>query len=97
MQRRQGLRAARAAWLIFFRDGHQMIAVPFDGSRDQPVIGRPARLFADEYDLGQGITIANYDVTRDGRFLMLRRTSSAAALRIVLNWTSELETILGRR
>jgi len=79
---------------IFFRDGSHMVAVPFDGTGEEPRIGRPAALFVDDYDLGQGITIANYDVSRENRFFMLRRSSAGTALRIVLNWTSELRTLL---
>jgi len=81
---------------IYYRDGVHLMAVPFDGSRDEPVIGKAAALFKDEYDIGQGTTIANYDVTRDGRFLMLRRDAQGGNLRIVLNWTEELKQILAK-
>jgi hypothetical protein len=40
--------------------------------------------------------IANYDVTPDGRFLMLRRDAQGGHLGIVLNWTEELKQILAR-
>jgi len=53
-------------------------------------------LFKDEYDLGQGITIANYDVTPDGRFVLLRRDAAGGSLKLVLNWTEELKQILAR-
>ncbi len=43
---------------------------------------------------GQGISIANYDVTRDGRFIMLRRGSHGSSLRVVIHWTEELKQIL---
>ena len=81
---------------IYYRDGAHMMAVPFDGSRDEPVIGKAEALFKDEYDLGMGVTIANYDVTRDGRFYMLRRDAQGGNLRIVLNWTEELKQILAK-
>ena len=79
---------------IFYRDGQHMRAVPFDGSRDEPIVGRPSVLFQDDFDLGQGITIANYDVTRDGRFLMLKPDSQGVGLRIVVNWKHELQRIM---
>ena len=60
------------------------------------MIGKPTAFFKDEYDLGQGITVANYDVTPDGRFLMLRRDAQGGQLRIVLNWTEELKQILAK-
>jgi Tol biopolymer transport system component len=54
----------------------------------------PMAVFADDYDFGQGTSIANYDVTADGRFIMLRREPDAAKVRAVLNWTEELKRIL---
>ncbi|MGH9364885.1 MAG: protein kinase domain-containing protein, partial [Thermoanaerobaculia bacterium] len=81
---------------VYYRNGASLMAVAFDGSGNEPVVGKPTALFKDEYDLGWGITIANYDVTPDGRFLMLRRDAQSGALRIVLNWTEELKQILGK-
>ena len=79
---------------IFYRGGGKMMAVAFDGSRSEPMLGRPTALFADVYDFGQGLSIPNYDVTREGRFLMLQRASQGSALRVVLNWTEELKRTL---
>jgi hypothetical protein len=72
-----------------------MMAVALDASGREPAFGKPAALFADEYDFGQNISIANYDVTRDGRFIMLRRgTHGSSTLRIVIHWTEEMKRIL---
>jgi Tol biopolymer transport system component len=79
---------------IFYRSGKRIIAVPMDGSSTEPVFGKPVPLFADEYDFGRGISIANYDVTADGRFIMLRRGPHGGRLRAVVNWTEELKQIL---
>jgi serine/threonine-protein kinase len=79
---------------IFYRNGQHMMAVTFDPSKAEPTFGKPAALFADVYDFGQGLSIPNYDVTREGRFIMLRRGSHGNSLRIVLNWTEELKQIL---
>jgi hypothetical protein len=38
--------------------------------------------------------IANYDVTADGRFIMIRRGLNGGRLRVVVNWTEELKRIL---
>jgi hypothetical protein len=76
---------------IYYRNGVVLTAVAFDGTMAEPRLGRPQALFEDEYDLGLGNTITNYDVTPDGRFLMLRREPSGGHLRIVLNWTEELK------
>ena len=46
------------------------------------------------YDFGQGVSIANYDITRDGRFIMLRRSARSGTVRAVIHWTDELTRIL---
>ncbi len=79
---------------IYYRSGQRMMAASFEGRGAEPALGRPGLLFADEYDFGQGLSIANYDVTRDGRFVMLRRTPSGGRLHVVLHWTEELKRLL---
>ncbi len=81
---------------MYYRGGGQMMAVAFDGAGTEPVLGRPTALFAYAYDFGQGLSIPNYDVTRDGRFLMLQRAAQGGALRVVLNWTEELKRTLAQ-
>jgi hypothetical protein len=71
-----------------------MIAAPFDASGAEPAFGKPVALFTDEYDFGLNVSIANYDVTRDGRFIMLRRGTRGGRLRAVINWTEELKHVL---
>jgi len=79
---------------IYYRSGQRMMGATFDGRGAEPVLGRPVVLFADEFDFGQGLSIANYDVTWDDRFLMLRRTPSGGRLHVVLHWTEELKRLL---
>ncbi len=79
---------------IYYRSEKRIVAVPMGASGAEPVFGKPTALFADEYDFGQGISIANYDVTPDGRFIMLRRGANGGKLRAVVNWTEELKQIL---
>jgi hypothetical protein len=79
---------------LYYRGGGRLMAVSFDGSRGEPSLGRPVPLFADVYDFGQGLSIPNYDVTPEGRFLMLRRGTQGGTLRVVLNWTEELKRTL---
>ena len=81
---------------ISFRDGQNRLTVPFDGSREEPIIGKPEVLFKDDYDFGQGLTTANYDRTRDGRFVMLRRDTRGISMSLVLNWAEELKEIMAR-
>ena len=79
---------------IYYRNGHSIMAVSFGGTGTEPSFGKPAALFADQYDFGAGISIANYDVTRDGRFIMLRRSTGGGTFRVVMNWTEELKQTL---
>jgi Tol biopolymer transport system component len=79
---------------IYYRSGGRIIAVSLDASGAEPVFGKPTALFSDEYDFGGGASIANYDVTRDGRFIMIRRGANGGKLRVIVNWTEELKQIL---
>jgi hypothetical protein len=76
---------------IYYRNGRSLMAVAFDASGAEPVFGKPVALFTDEYDFGSGVSVANYDVSRDGRFIMLSRTPQSRTLRAVINWTEELQ------
>jgi hypothetical protein len=59
------------------------------------VLSPPSVLFEQRYAYGAGITIANYDVTRDGqRFVMVKDESSAGRLNVVLNWFDELRRLV---
>jgi serine/threonine-protein kinase len=79
---------------IYYRGGQHIMAAAFDGAGAEPVFGKPVALFTDDYDIGQNISIANYDVTREGRFIMLRRGTRGGHLRVIINWTEELKQIL---
>lgn len=79
---------------IYYRAAGRVMAATFDGGGGEPHLGRPIALFADEYDIGPGITTPNYDVLPDGRFVFLRRTSDSGRLRVILNWLPELERLL---
>jgi Tol biopolymer transport system component len=78
---------------IYYRSGRDIVAVPFDGSGAEPVFGKSVSLFPDDYFFGNGASIANYDVTADGRFIMLRRGVNGGRLHVVVNWTEELKRI----
>jgi serine/threonine-protein kinase len=79
---------------IFYRGSGHMMAVALESSGAEPFFGKPVALFTDEFDLGQGISVANYDVTRDGRFIMLRRGTHGSRLHVVLHWTDELKRLI---
>ncbi len=79
---------------IYYRSENRIVAVPIGTTGAEPVFGKPVALFADEYDFGQGLSNPNYDVTPDGRFVMLRRGPNGGKLRVVVHWTEELKRIL---
>ncbi len=78
---------------IFYRNGDKMMVVGFSTTPDV-VLSAPGVLFEERYAFGAGITIANFDVSRDGqRFIMIKDESGAGRLNVVLNWFSELERL----
>jgi hypothetical protein len=72
---------------IFYRIGERMMAVGITPAGSEVQLSAPKQLFARNYAYGAGITISNYDVTKDGkRFVMVRDDTGIARLRVVLNW-----------
>jgi hypothetical protein len=43
--------------------------------------------------MGSGLTLAEYDVMRDGRFIMTESTSQGGRFNVILNWTDELKRL----
>ena len=79
---------------IFYRGDGKFMAVTFSGAGIEPVIGKPTPLFTDTYDFGTAISLATYDVTKDGRFIFTRREQGAPVVRIIENWATEMRRIL---
>jgi serine/threonine-protein kinase len=76
---------------VFYRDGNKMMAVDVTAEADGLKLSPPHTLFDHRYAFGAGITIANYDVSRDGqRFLMVKDEAGAGRLNVVLNAFSDL-------
>lgn len=72
---------------IFYRVGDKMMSVVVTFGGGDVTLSQPVPLFERRYAYGAGITIPNYDVTRDGqRFLMVKDESTAGRLRVILNW-----------
>jgi Tol biopolymer transport system component len=73
---------------IFYRVGDKMMAVGLSATGAALTLSQPVELFERPFAYGAGITIPNYDVTRDGqRFLMVKDEFTAGRLRMILNWT----------
>lgn len=86
--------ATEAVWSrdgreLYYREGARMLAVEIEGSTELRV-SSPRLLFEGAYEAGVfGSGGANYDVSPDGRFLMLWR-SHADEINLVQNWFDEL-------
>ena len=76
---------------VIYRGGKAFVAVAFDGHGAEPALGKPQILFTEAFDFGRGISIANYDVSHDGRFVMLRNQQGTAPIHVIRNWTAGLK------
>jgi serine/threonine protein kinase len=80
---------------LYYISGNSMMAVKVTPESDFP-IGKPERLFPlpDEIESrGRGL-VRNYDVSNDGRFLMLKRSGRPEGQLIyVQNWFEELKRL----
>jgi serine/threonine protein kinase/Tol biopolymer transport system component len=75
---------------IFYRNGNKMMAVDVTAAPDLK-LSPPHLLFEQPYAFSAGITIPNYDVSRDGRrFLMVKNEAGAGRLNVVLNAFADL-------
>jgi len=71
--------------------GRSQLSLYFTPSGNELRLSAPKQLFARAFAYGAGITIANYDVTKDGqRFLMVRDDARVGRLRVILNWHQEV-------
>jgi Tol biopolymer transport system component len=82
---------------IFYREGDKMMAVRIQSTNPELRLSTPRTLFERKYDFGGGASIPNYDVSQDGRFLMLKPRSDSGQLTLVLNWTEELKRLVAAK
>ena len=74
-----------------------MMSVAVSTASGSLIAGRPVPLFTGQFmfDNSTTRTMANYDISRDGkRFLMLKSVSTSQTtppVSVVLNWTEELK------
>ncbi len=71
---------------LFYRNGNTIMAVPIEATPTFSA-GRPEPVFSGPYDFSQE---SNWDVTPDGRFLMIRPDPRSRQLQVVLNWFAEI-------
>jgi Tol biopolymer transport system component len=78
---------------IFYRNGDKMMVVELT-STPEVRLSTPRLLFEHRYAYGAGITMPNYDVTRDGEhFIMVKDEINGGRLNVVLNWFTELNRL----
>ncbi len=86
---------ARNTGELFYRQGDAMMSVDVK-TTPTLVVGKPRRLFERRYERVGGV-FANYDVTPDGRRLLLIKGSApqegATQINVVLNWVDELKRL----
>jgi len=78
---------------IFYRSGDKMMSVEVT-TTPEVKLSNPRMLFEQRYAFGAGITIPNYEVTRDGQHLiMVKDEAGAGRLNVVFNWFTELNRL----
>jgi hypothetical protein len=86
---------ARNTGELFYRQGDAMMSVDVK-TTPTFVVGKPRRLFERRFERSGGV-FANYDVTPDGRRLLLIKGSApqegATQINVVLNWVDELKRL----
>jgi Tol biopolymer transport system component len=77
---------------IFYRSGDKMMSVRVTVTPDGAKPAQPVELFSGRYAFGNGNTMANFSVTKDGeRFILVKQ--SGASLNVVLNWFEALKRV----
>jgi serine/threonine-protein kinase len=78
---------------LFYRNGYRMMTVSVS-TEPELVLGKPVLLFERPYAVEDSAPNPNYDVTGDGRFVMVSIPSAGATrLHVVLNWVEELKRL----
>ncbi len=88
-------RFSRTGREVFYRDGNRMMAVAVDVAGADVRLSSPRVLFERDFTSGAFVTIANYDVTPDGAFVMTQSEPGAPRLTVVLNWLEDLKRRFG--
>jgi hypothetical protein len=83
---------------LFYRNGDRMMAVRILTAEPELIASPPRLLFQGRFQRGDtgGSPSTNYDVTEDGRFVMIQEDEAASAVtyHIVLHWTEELKRMV---
>jgi Tol biopolymer transport system component len=95
----RGARWSRNGKELLYRSGNKMMKVDMMkvdvGAAGSELTFSPQVLFEQRYAYGPNLTIANYDVSRDGEhFVMVKDESGSGRLNVVLNWFDELRRLV---
>jgi eukaryotic-like serine/threonine-protein kinase len=88
---------AKSGRELYWRHDNKMMAAAFDAAKSDP-LGEPREVFEQPGYFSGPVAYPQFDVTRDGRFLMIRegdRPPPPNQLNVVLNWIEELRTRAG--
>ena len=78
---------------LFYRNANKMMGVDVSVSAAELSLSTPRVLFDQRYTF-ETSTIANYDISLDGkRFLMVKDEFGAGRLNVILNWFEELRRL----
>ena len=81
---------ARDGTELYFRGTDDVMAVSIGGD-ESPTVETPQLLFEDRFVRAQSpANHTTYDVTNDGRFLMLESVSGLDRIEVVANWFEEV-------
>jgi serine/threonine-protein kinase len=78
---------------LFYRSGNRMMVVNVSGTSEL-TLSPPSIVFEDRYSFAGAQSVANYDVTPDGRrFVMSKEESDSGRLNLILNWFEDLRRL----
>jgi len=86
---------AKSGRELFYRNRNQVVAANISTGQ-KLAIGEPEVLFERSFDRSPIPGLTNYDVSKDGRFLMIEPSEHASIkeLNVVLDWFDELERLV---
>lgn len=90
-------RFSRSGRQMFYRDGPRMMAVDVDDSGGNIRLPAPRLLFSTDAAAGALVTIANYDATPSGDFVIMQTAPVPQHISVVLNWAQSLTTQVEHR
>jgi hypothetical protein len=91
---------SRSGTELFYRSGRRFYAVPVS-TKGALTVGRPGLLFEGDFDSGSLTPgIPGYDVSPDGRFVVVTSNASVGSpsrLDVAINWVEDLKRRVPRK